>query len=144
MNWNRYRTKSLGACLGILASAMLFGSAAHAAPPATVIGSWSILVDQTYTTLDITNQGGPGAPGSSMCRVILGNIGNADMNGIYCPSTGHIHFLHRNPNTKVVVRTFTGSVTAATATAPAHMSGTFHVLNIGLGDFGEYPFSGHK
>jgi hypothetical protein len=130
--------------IGLIAGAALLSSVAAAAPPSSVTGSWVILADQTYTTLDITNQGGPGGPGGSACRVILGSIGISPINGFYCPETGRIHFLHRNPSTNVVVRTFTGSVSAATDDAPAHIGGTLNVLNIGLGPFGEYPFSGSK
>ncbi len=126
------------------AAITLFSSVASATPPNSVIGSWVILVDQTYTTLDVANQGAAGSPGGSACRVILGSIGVSPMNGTYCPETGRIHFLQRNPSTNVVVRTYTGSVSAATAELPAHIAGTTDVLNIGLGQFGESPFSGSK
>lgn len=129
--------------LGALAVS-LFSSVASAAPPNSVIGSWMILVDQTYTTLEITNQGAAGSPGGSACRVILGSIGASRMNGTYCPETGRVHFLQRNPTTNVVVRTYTGSVSAPSADLPAHIAGTSDVLNIGLGQFGESPFSGSK
>jgi hypothetical protein len=42
------------------------------------------------------------------------------------------------------VRTFTGSVTDAAGGSPEHMAGTFNVLNVAFGPFGEYPFSGTK
>ena len=128
----------------MLTAGILLSHTASATPPANVTGSWSILTDQTYTTLDITNQGGPGGPGGSTCRVILGTIGIAPIRGHYCPSTGHIHFLHNNVSTGVTVRTFTGSVSAATASAPAHMAGTMNVVNVGFGPFGEFPFSATK
>lgn len=118
-------------------------SAAMAAPPPNVVGSWVILTDQTYTTLDITNQGGPGAPGATECRVILGTLGIAPVRGYYCPESGHIHFLHNNVSTKATVRTFTGSVSQDTSGA-MHMAGTFNVLNAAFGNYGEYPFSANK
>lgn len=150
--WRRLDQRSSRAPLGgmgvkgllSVVVAMLFSSVASATPPASVIGSWTILVDQTYTTLEITNQGASGSPGGSACRVILGSVGVSPMNGTYCPETGRIHFLQRNPSTNVVVRTYTGSVSAATAELPAHIAGTTDVLNIGLGKFGESPFSGSK
>ena len=77
-----------------------------------------------------------------MCRVILGTIGIAPIRGYYCPSTGDLHFLHNNVASGVTVRTFTGSVTASIGANPAHMAGTFNVLNVAFGPFGEYPFSG--
>lgn len=137
----RARIRS-AAAVAVLATSL--GGVAQAAPPTTVIGSWMLLVDQTYTTLEITNQGGPGSPGGTACRVILGSIGVSPINGYYCPETGQIRFLHRNPSTNVVVRTFAGSVSASSGGQPAHMAGTFDVQNIGLGKFGEYPFSGSK
>ena len=130
-----------GLAIGI---ASLASSIAFAAPPATAVGTWQILVDQTYTTLDITNQGGPGAPGSSVCRVVLGTIGIAPVRGTYCPDTGHLELLHNNVASGVTVRTFSGSLSDATATDPAHMAGTMQVMNVAFGPFGEYPFSGFR
>lgn len=128
--------------LGVLA--LSAGSITYAAPPATAIGSWLILADQEYTTLTITAQGGPGAPSSARCRVLLGTIENAPIRGIYCPDSGHIQILHNNIDSKVTVRTFTGTLSAPTSTAPAHIAGTMHVMYGTFGDFGEYPFSGTK
>jgi hypothetical protein len=130
-----------GLAIGI---ASLATSAALAAPPASAVGTWLLLVDQTYTTLDITNQGGPGAPGSTVCRVVLGTIGIAPVRGTYCPDSGHIEILHNNLATGATVRTFSGSLSAATATDPAHMAGTMQVMNAAFGSFGEYPFSGFR
>ena len=134
----------IGVTGGIAASAALAATLASAAPPASVRGSWVILADQTYTTLDIATQGGPGAPGARLCRVINGSIGIAPIRGIYCPDSGHIHFLHNNLSSGKTVRTFTGAVTDASASAPAQMTGTFHVLYAAFGDYGEYPFSATK
>lgn len=84
-------------------------------------------------------------PANGTCRVILGTLaGIAPINGIYCPPTGYIHFLHKNASTKATVRTFTGSVTDAADPAPARMAGTFNVVNVAFGPFGVYPFSGSK
>lgn len=136
----RYRTA--GAAFALTAAALL-SDVATAAPPANVVGTWTLLADQTYTTLDITNQGA-GGPGGSTCRVILGSLGIAPIMGYYCPATGRIHVLHNNLATGATVRTFTGSVTAATASAPAQMAGTFNVVNVAFGPYGEYPFSASK
>jgi hypothetical protein len=133
----------IGLTGGIAASAALAANLASAAPPASVRGSWVILIDQTYATLDI-DQGGPGAPGAALCRVIVGSLDIAPIRGFYCPDSGRIHFLHNNVSTGATVRTFTGSVTDATASAPAQMTGTFNVLAAAFGDYGEYPFSATK
>lgn len=87
----------------IASAAFAFSSAALAAPPANIVGSWTILVDQSYTTLDITAQGGAGAPGAAECRVILGNLGIAPVRGHYCPKSGRIHFLHNNLSSGVTI-----------------------------------------
>jgi hypothetical protein len=76
--------------------------------------------------------------------VILGSIGIAPVRGTYCPATGDLHFLHNNVASNVTVRTFTGTLSAATATDPAHMAGTFQVVNTAFGPFGRYPFSGTR
>jgi hypothetical protein len=127
----------------IATAAFAFTSATLAAPPANIVGSWVILVDQDYTTLDITAQGGPGAPGASKCRVILGTLGIAPVRGHYCPGSGRIHFLHNNLSSGATMRTFTGSV-SQDASGPMHMAGTFNVLNAAFGNYGEYPFSANK
>jgi hypothetical protein len=127
----------------VATAAFVFTSAAFAAPPANIVGSWTILVDQSYTTLDITAQGGAGAPGASKCRVILGNLGIAPVRGHYCPQSGRVHFLHNNLSSGATMRTFTGSV-SQDASAAMHMAGTFNVLAVAFGDYGEYPFSANK
>jgi hypothetical protein len=129
------------AAVAALGVGLFVSGAASAAPPPTVVGTWSILIDQTYTTLTIDSQGGGGGPGGSVCRVILGSLGIAPVNGYYCPGSGRVHFLHKNVSSGVTVRDFTGSVTAATANSPAQMAGTFNVVNVAFGPFGEYPFS---
>jgi hypothetical protein len=130
-----------GIAIGI---ASLISSFAFAAPPPTAVGTWLLLVDQTPTTLDITSQFGPGAPGSAVCRVVLGTIGIAPVRGTYCPAIGHIELLHNNVSSGVTVRTFSGSLSNATGTNQAHMAGTFQVMNIAFGSYGEYPFSGFR
>ena len=135
---HRHLLRALAATAGLALT-----SAAMAAPPPNVVGSWVILTDQTYTTLDITNQGGPGAPGATECRVILGSLGIAPIRGYYCPESGRMHFLHNNVSTKATVRTFTGSV-SEDASGAMHLAGTFNVLASAFGDYGEYPFSANK
>ncbi|HEY6642434.1 hypothetical protein [Povalibacter sp.] len=142
-NFNRIRASHRRALAAVVAAGvgLLVSGIASATPPSTVVGTWSILIDQTYATLTIDSQGGPGGPGGSVCRVILGSLGIAPVRGYYCQSTGRIHFLHNNVASGVTVRDFTGSVTAATANSPAQMAGTFNVVNVAFGPFGEYPFS---
>jgi hypothetical protein len=130
-------------CTSLVAGA-LSASAALAAPPANVVGTWDLLVENAPATLVITNQGGPGAPGASECRLVIGTIGIAPVRGYYCPESGVIHFLHNNLSTGRTARDFTGAVSQDAATNAMHMAGTFNVVNAAFGEFGEYPFSGSK
>jgi hypothetical protein len=127
----------------IALGALGFAGAAAAAPPESVRGVWTILTTGGYTTLDISAQGGPGAPGASECRHINGFISIADIRGWYCPESGRIHFVHYNYTTDAPVRTFTGAV-SVDETGAMHMAGTYTVLAIAFGDLGEYPFSANK
>jgi hypothetical protein len=127
----------------IAVGALGFAGAAAAAPPESVRGVWTILTTGGYTTLDISAQGGPGAPGADECRHINGFIGIADIRGWYCPESGQIHFLHYNYSTNAPVRTFSGAVSVDESGA-MHMAGTYTVLAIAFGDLGEYPFSANK
>ena len=87
--------------------------------------------------------GGPGAPGATNCRTINGTLGNVDVKirGWYCPSTGRIHFVHRNLDSGDAVRVFTGNVSDQVAGQPLSMAGTMTVLISAFGDLGEYNFS---
>lgn len=130
----------LSASLALAASAAV---SAAAAPPESVRGVWTILTSEGYTTLDISAQGGAGAPGASECRHINGFIAIADVRGFYCPDSGRIHFIHYNYATDAPVRTFTG-VVSVDENGALHMAGAYNVLAIAFGDLGEYPFSANK
>lgn len=133
----------LAAPIATLVLAAAATSTAQAAPPASVVGVWNILTGDSYTTLDVSAQGGAGAHGASECRQINGYIGIADIRGWYCPASGRVHFLHYNYTTKAPVRTFTGAA-SVDATGAMHMAGTLTVLAIAFGDLGEQPFSANK
>jgi len=128
---------------GVALCAWAMASTAAAAPPESVRGVWTILTGDAYTTLDVTTQGGAGAPGASECRHISGTISIADIRGFYCPASGRIHFLHYNFTSDVPMRTFTGAV-SVDQNGVMHMAGTYNVLAIAFGDLGEHPFSASK
>jgi hypothetical protein len=127
-----------------VAAAALSASAAMAAPPASVVGTWDVMLANQLETLVITNQGGAGAPGAVNCRLIIGTIGIAPVRGYYCPANGLFHLLHNNLSTGRTVRDFTGIASEDPVTGADQIAGTFHVDNAAFGDMGEYPFSATK
>jgi hypothetical protein len=127
-----------------LVSGALSVSAAFAAPPASVVGTWDVVLANQTEVLVITNQGGPGAPGATNCRLIIGTIGIAPVRGSYCPASGLFHLLHNNLSTGRTVRDFTGIASEDAVTGADQIAGTFHVDNAAFGDLGEYPFSATK
>ena len=128
-----------------LAAATLASAPAWAAPPANLAGTtWTVQVNRDTVQLVITAQGGAGAPGGSICRLILGTIGIAPIRGWYCPSTGRIHFRHNNLNSGVTVRTFTGNVSDDVVDQNLFMAGTVAIENAAFGDLGEKNFSAVK
>ena len=81
-------------------------------------------------------------PGAETCRHINGDIGNvAHIRGWYCPSTGRIHFVHKNLGSGNAVRVFTGNLSDDVLGETLYMGGTMTVLDAAFGDLGEYNFS---
>lgn len=125
-----------------VAAAALATSAALAAPPASIDGStWTLRANRDVVQLVITHQGGAGAPGGAICRLIIGTIGIAPIRGWYCPATGRVHFLHFNVGSGATMRAFTGNVSDEVIGQPLFMGGSVTVDNTGAGDLGEYNFS---
>ena len=127
-----------------LVATFLYAGAASAARPTTVANTvWTLQTNLDITTLTITTQGGPGAPGASVCRAINGHFENVNVKirGWFCPATGKIFFVHRNLDSGDAVRVFSGSVSDKVAGQPLSMAGTMSVLNSVFGDLGEYNFS---
>ena len=124
------------------AGAALATSAAPAAPPASIGDTtWTVRANREVVQLVITNQGGAGAPGGAICRLIIGTIGIAPIRGWYCPATGRVHFLHFNVGSGATMRAFTGNVSDEVIGQPLFMGGSVTVDNTGAGDLGEYNFS---
>jgi hypothetical protein len=117
---------------------------AYAEPPANIANTtWTLLANRSTTKLSIDSQGGAGAPGAAICRVIHGTLGDVGVpiHGWYCPSTGRIHFLHNNLNSGITVRSFTGNLSEEVAGEPLYMAGTMSVDYAAFGLYGEYNFS---
>lgn len=125
------------------AAALLTAGSALAQRPANISNTtWTLQTNRSSVQLVITSQGGSGAPGAATCRHINGEIGNvAHVRGWYCPSTGRIHFVHRNLGSGDAVRVFTGNVSDDATGQTLHMAGTMTVLISAFGDLGEYNFS---
>ncbi|MEO8122748.1 MAG: hypothetical protein ABI633_01735 [Burkholderiales bacterium] len=131
-----------------LALAVGLAGSAFADRPANIAGTtWTLQTNRDASQLVIDTQGGPGAPGAANCRSIDGTLSTSQdikVNGWYCPSTGRIHFVHRNLNSRLAVRVFTGNVSDELIGQPLHMAGTMTVLVSAFGDLGEYNFSAVK
>lgn len=128
--------------IAVATAALLAAGSASAEPPANLGGTtWNLQANRDAVQLVITNQGGPGSPAGAACPLIIGTLGIAPFNGWYCPSTGRIHFLHRNLNSGATVRVFTGNLSDEAPGETLFMGGTMTVVNVGFGPFGEYNFS---
>ena len=136
--------KSLKAVAFVVVASLLSAGTAWAARPTTLANTtWTLQTNLDITTLTITTQGGPGAPGAANCRSINGHFENVNVKirGWYCPSTGRIHFVHRNLDSGDAVRVFTGNVSDKVTGQPLSMAGTMTVLISAFGDLGEYNFA---
>lgn len=131
--------------LAIAAAACLAAGNASAERPANLAGTtWTLQANRDVLQLIINTQAGPGAPGAATCRHISGTLNTTpdiEVRGWYCPETGRIHFVHRNLNSGIAMRIFTGNVSDDVVGQPLYMAGTMTVLAIAFGDLGEYNFS---
>lgn len=136
-----------GLC-AVAAAATLVSGSAWAQRPADLRGTtWTMQVNRDAAQLVINTQGGPGAPGAAECRGLNANLSttpNIKVTGWYCPSTGRIHLVHRNLDSDIAVRVFTGNVSDEVIGQPLYMAGTMTVLISAFGDLGEYNFSAAK
>ena len=136
--------KSTFTCAIATAIALVTGTAS-AAPPANLAGTtWTVQVNRDSEQLVITAQGGPGAPGAAVCRLLIGTIGIAPVRGWYCPSTGRIHLRHNNLSSGVTVRVFTGNVSDEVIGQRLYMGGTVAIADAAFGDLGETNFAAIK
>jgi hypothetical protein len=128
------------------AAALIAAGTASAERPASLAGTtWTMQNNRDVEQLVITTQGGPGAPGAANCRGINGHFNITSplvlIRGWYCPSTGRIHFVHKNLDNGDAVRIFTGNVSDDVLGQTLYMAGTMTVLISAFGDLGEYNFS---
>jgi hypothetical protein len=119
---------------GMLFTSMAFATNIALADgwPLSVLGSWSVLANQSSGTLSITSQG------TGNCQKITGTIFGNAMVGFYCPFSGRIHFL-RNNSSGITIQDYTANLSQNVS--PLRMGGTFAS---DLGAFGEYNFQASK
>jgi hypothetical protein len=129
---------------GVAAAVCLAAATVSAERPANLARTtWTLQTNRDAGQLVINTQGGPGAPGAAQCRSIRGELGDVGVaiDGWYCPSTGRIHFVHKNLDNDNTVRVFTGNVSDGGPGETLYMAGTMTVLFAAFGDQGEYNFS---
>lgn len=139
MNMKIKTTLATAVCI----ASMVASSFAHAAPPSSVSGRWSILGNRHSGFLDISQ-----SLSTDVCKPVSGVIYPGTtvagaIRGYYCPSTGRVAFARKNA-AGVVIQTWVGNV--SDVGVPLRMGGTFHALDAaaGSGIVGEYHFQGQK
>lgn len=112
--------------------------------PVSIVGNWSIIGNQHIGTLLIMTQAGVGN-----CRRITGIIypGTAvahPIEGFYCPFSGRLQFVRKQPASNDTLQVWTGNVSQDGLVD--RMGGTFTSVStvLGGGSLGEYNFQGAK
>ena len=123
--------------VAVLVATQLYAGAASAAPPTTVVGTWTMLVNQNFETFDVTNQGALGTG-----KLILATLSGWPANGWYCPADGRIHFIRKNAGTPIKV--FDGIVADRIVGTPDRIGGTYASDYEPTQPFGYYSFSALK
>jgi len=131
--------KTITAAAAAVSSMLIAGSAMAAAWPTSVVGTWSALANLSSLTVNITSQGTKGS-----CPAILGTITDngtgaaSNLQGFYCPKSGRIQFLRKNPTSNDTFQVYNGNLSFATSNPL--MGGTF-AEDDEIPDLGEYNFA---
>lgn len=127
-------TKYLPLVFGMLVT----GQSASADPwPPSVIGSWNVHANQSSLVMKISSQGGTGN-----CRAILGTIQDlaspaiGNVEGFYCPFSGRISFVRKDPRTNLTFQTWTGNL--SDPGTKLLIGGTFTSPSYNAGEYGFY------
>lgn len=123
--------------VSVLVASQLYAGVASAAPPPTVVGTWTMLVNQNFETFVVSNQGALGT-----CKLILATLSGWPANGWYCPADGRIHFTRKNAGTPIKV--FDGIVADRIVATPDRIGGTYASDYSPTQPFGYYSFSALK
>jgi hypothetical protein len=120
---------------GLIASA---GAASAATWPVSVVGTWNMYANQSTLTLTISGQAAGG-----YCRSIKGTLQdnatlvNANVEGFYCPFSGRISFLRKDPTTNDTYQVYVGNM-SVTGSAQ-YVAGSF-LQEVTSGPVGEYDW----
>jgi hypothetical protein len=127
-------------CASGIAAVLTAGAASAQPYPASLVGTWTILANNTQSfTFTVQSQSS-----DSPCAQIIGVLGatNDQLFGYYCPATGAISFERNASNTDVTFQVYTGSLSWSGTTT--QMTGSFanydDVDNNG-NDVGAYAFA---
>jgi hypothetical protein len=121
-----------------LALALSTGSAFAATWPASVVGSWRGVANQTTVKLEITNQDPTGK-----CKAIKGTMsndpsgGDSNIQGFYCPESGRLSFVRKDTASNDAFQSYSANLSDAGAVL--RVGGTFAELNM-TDHLGEYNF----
>ena len=112
---------------------------AHAATwPASVVGSWRGVANQTPIRLDITSQDPAGK-----CKAIKGTMNNepsggaSNIQGFYCPESGRITFARKDTSSNDTFQFYSGNLSDAGEVL--RIGGIFAEINMPE-HMGEYNF----
>lgn len=124
-----------------LTGLLMTGSAFAQTPPANVVGTWSGIANQTAVKILIRTQGSVG-----VCPAITGAMSNvspaggaSNIQGFYCPDTGRISFIRKDPKSNDTFQSYLASLSEVGGPLD-HMAGTFSELNQ-VGHMREFNFS---
>lgn len=122
----------------IFLSAPLFVGNAMAAPPTSIVGTWTMTVNQNVEPFVVTNQGVQGT-----CKVLVATLSGWPTSGWYCPADGRLHFIRKN-NNRVPIKTFDGIVAERVVGSPDRISGAYASDYGPTQAYGYYSFSALK
>jgi hypothetical protein len=124
----------------VLAVVAAFSVLAVASRPSSIVGTWQGVANQTAVVLVITTQGTT----TAACKPIAGTLhnlpsgGQSNIQGFYCPQTGRVGFLRKDPTTNDTFQSYSANVGDTGTTL--RMAGIFAEFNL-VGHLGEYNFS---
>jgi hypothetical protein len=124
---------------GILFAPMAFGaSIASADPwPASAVGTGNVQANQSSLVMRILSQGVTGN-----CRAISGTLQDvgssafSNILGFYCPFSGRISFVRKDPRTNLTFQTWTGNLSMPGT--KVLIGGTFTDPSFTPGEYGFY------